>query len=127
MFPAGPVAQRVSKPMTAATREDRPAIEDCHPSPTASRWTPKPDPLSPIVARRPLQHDGIVLICPFSAALSGPVIQNQPIIFRSDVNISNCLTIPRPPPTKPPTPLKQTVTLQAPHIKLAKIRRGFLR
>jgi hypothetical protein len=45
----------VGKSIAMATGEDFPTVENCH-SPTATfRRTAKPDTLSPVVTRRPLQ------------------------------------------------------------------------
>jgi hypothetical protein len=100
-----PVAERftlarIGKPIAVATGEDCPTIENRHTPPAPSHRTAKPDPLSPVVARRPLQHDGIFLIGPFSTALAGAVIENYPVRFGTDVDISHWLTVSRPLPTE---------------------------
>jgi len=117
---------RVCKLIAMATREDCSPIEDCHAPSAASSRTAKPDALTPVVAPRPLQQNGIFLCDPFLTRRTGPVLQNHPIIFRVNVNISHRLAIAGPPPIERKAPLQQTVSLQSPHVKLAIISRCFL-
>lgn len=102
---------------TEATGENLVTVENRGTSSAPFNRAAKPNAFTSVVARSPLQEDGIILFGPFLVRLLSPINQNNSVTFGNDVYICYGLTVPRPPPIEGPTHLQQTVPLQSPYVE----------
>jgi hypothetical protein len=69
------------------------------------------------------QFDGIFKTFPLASPAAGTIGEDDPVIFRTDHDVSGWLAIPRPLPTEGISTLQHGIPLQSPHVQLDVIGR----